>query len=164
MSITFSLTIIKGGEVGRTFRVDRPSAAMGRHSGQNDIVLDDPYISSKHAKVVFNSGRFFLEDLGSTNKTFVNGVALVPGKAVALSDGMEFTLGKTGFRFSCKPTLTSAPAEKKKAPKPAGFKDKVEQMLLKSGKHKLLRYTPVLLGIALWAIVMAIFWFVTMTL
>ena len=161
MSITYSLTIVKGGKVGQTFKVDRPNAALGRHSGHNDIVLTDPYISSQHARILYNSGQFFLEDLGSTNKTFVNGVALIPNKPVALFNGMEFVLGKTGFRFQHKPR-----------PQPTDTKSKKSSSNGKSGflslqgfhAKNIVQYTPVLLGIALWALVVVIFWVISITL
>ncbi len=161
MSITYSLTIVKGGKVGQTFKVDRPNAALGRHAGHNDVVLNDPYISSQHARILFNSGQFFLEDLGSTNKTFINGVALIPNKPVALSDGMEFVLGKTGFRFKYKPNLQPSVT---KAQKPSSRGKELLLKLQGFQPKKLIQYTPVLLGIALWAIVVVIFWVVSMTL
>lgn len=163
MSITFSLTIIKSGKPGQTFTVDQQHAAMGRHSEYNDIVINDPYISSKHARITFNSGRFYLEDLGSTNKTFVNGVALAPSKPVALSDGMEFTLGKTGFCFHYQPSKEPAPVNKKEMGRVAAVKELFGAVLHDLNKKKI-RYTPVLLGIVLWALVMVLFLFVKTTL
>lgn len=158
MSISYSLTIIRGGKVGQRFQLNRQMAAIGRHTGYNDIVLNDPYISSRHARIFINSGQFYLEDLGSTNKTFVNGVALIPNTPVAISDGMEFTLGKTGFRFQFKPTRTQPAKQRKQAAKskPHGRKHR------KVTARNLLRYTPVMLGIALWAVVVIVFWIITM--
>ncbi len=159
MSISYSLTMIKGGKTGQRYQLDRQTAALGRHTGYNDIVLKDPYISSRHARIIFNSGQFYLEDLGSTNKTFVNGVALIPNKPIAISDGMEFTLGKTGFRFHCKPTRVRPAKPQRRRSKRINFKRKMKQF----DSRKLLRYTPVMLGIALWAVVVIVFWIVSLS-
>ena len=45
---------------------------IGRES-HNDVVLIDPEASRKHAQISFQAGRYVVEDLGSTNGTFVNG-------------------------------------------------------------------------------------------
>ena len=160
MSKSYSLTVLKGLESGQTFRLDRIKAALGRHAGQNDIVLRDPYISSKHAQIIYKAGRFFIEDLGSTNKTFINGVALIPGKPVALSDGMEFILGETELRFNYKPKLAQSGPRKKKV---AGKKyNRIARMMQNFNIKNYIRFTPIILGIVIWAAVVIIFWIVTM--
>ena len=45
---------------------------VGRESF-NDIVVYDPEVSRRHAQITFQEGRYIIEDLGSTNGTFVNG-------------------------------------------------------------------------------------------
>jgi pSer/pThr/pTyr-binding forkhead associated (FHA) protein len=158
MSISYSLTIIKGGKVGQSFQLDRQMAALGRHTAYNDIILNDPYISSRHARIIFNSGQFYLEDLGSTNKTFVNGVALIPNKPVAITDGMDFTLGKTTFRFQYKATKKRPITRKKNLPQ----NKKRDRKSRKNGNKKMLHLTPIMLGILLWAVVVIVFLIVTM--
>ena len=167
MSTSYSLTVLKGLESGQTFRLSRIKAALGRHAGQNDIVLRDPYISSKHAQIIYKAGRFFIEDLGSTNKTFINGVALIPGKPVALSDGMEFILGETELRFNYRPKLTqSGPSKKQSGPmkkKVTGKKyNRIARMMQNFNIKNYIRFTPIILGIVIWAAVVIIFWIVTM--
>lgn len=39
----------------------------------NDIVLDDPTVTREHAIISYSQGEFWIEDLGSTNKTYLNG-------------------------------------------------------------------------------------------
>lgn len=54
-------------------RVDREVVRIGR-SSENDIVLKNmPLASRQHAQVYQHRGLFFIEDLGSTNGTYVNG-------------------------------------------------------------------------------------------
>ena len=68
------------------------SVLVGR-SRQCSLRLDAPSISSRHARVGYESGEFWIEDLGSTNGTFVNQqqisgrVNVAPG--VAISFGRE---------------------------------------------------------------------------
>jgi hypothetical protein len=70
-----------------------PGLTLGR-GADNDIVLDDGYVSTHHARLVPPST---LVDLASTNGSLVNGAALV-GR-VRLHPGDEFQLGTTRFRY-----------------------------------------------------------------
>ncbi|MCA9564739.1 MAG: FHA domain-containing protein, partial [Myxococcales bacterium] len=65
-------------------------------SGENDIVFNRPTVSSFHARIFWSPQRsaWFLEDIGSTNGTFVRGVKLVPNQPVAISLGDNISLGK----------------------------------------------------------------------
>ncbi len=63
-----------------------------------DIVIGDKYLSVKNTRIFKNSGKFFLEDLGSTNGTYLNGKKL-GDKAVELLDGDKISLGRTNFLF-----------------------------------------------------------------
>ena len=58
---------------------------IGR-SSNNDIVLDDPAVSRRHAKISFENGDFWIEDLDSTNKTYFNGNLLLSKQKFKDSD------------------------------------------------------------------------------
>lgn len=47
------------------------TTVLGREA-INDIVLHDPEVSRRHAQITYQGGRYFIEDLGSTNGTFIN--------------------------------------------------------------------------------------------
>ncbi len=68
---------------------------IGR-SPASDLVLDDPFVSQTHARVVPRGQLHFVEDLGSTNGTFVNGREVV--EAQLLLDA-EVRIGETIFRY-----------------------------------------------------------------
>ncbi|HMK92151.1 MAG TPA: FHA domain-containing protein [Thermoleophilia bacterium] len=68
---------------------------IGR-SPTSDLVLDDPYVSQTHARVVPRGQLHFVEDLGSTNGTFVNGREVVEGQLLL---DAELRVGETVFRY-----------------------------------------------------------------
>lgn len=53
-------------------RVDVDNAVVIGRSPECDLRLDDNYLSSRHARVANDSGDLSIEDLGSTNGTYVN--------------------------------------------------------------------------------------------
>ncbi|NIO00422.1 MAG: FHA domain-containing protein, partial [Anaerolineae bacterium] len=52
----------------------------------NDIVLNDAEVSRQHARLTQTPGGYVLEDLGSTNGTFVNGERLVAPRVLSAGD------------------------------------------------------------------------------
>jgi hypothetical protein len=66
---------------------------------ENDIVLPDAYVSRKHAKISFENGVYVIEDLNSTNGTFVNGNDVKGKGKQPLKDGDELRFGTTVFKF-----------------------------------------------------------------
>jgi len=71
-------------------------AVLGRGE-QAEIRLDDPYASSAHARLVRQGGRVVLEDLGSTNGTFLN-EEMVSGPQ-PLHQGDRVRIGDSEFLF-----------------------------------------------------------------
>lgn len=63
-----------------------PITTLGR-ALTNTIILADGFVSAEHARLTQRDGRWWLEDLGSRNGTFLNEVCLGPGKAVAIVEG-----------------------------------------------------------------------------
>ena len=75
---------------GRVVPVE-PEAIIGREGC--DIVLIDPEVSRRHAALSVVDGETAIEDLGSTNGTFVNGVRIE--RPTVLSEGDSVQLGNT---------------------------------------------------------------------
>jgi len=68
---------------------DQPSSMIGREA-INDIPLNDPEVSRRHARIEFADGRYILEDLGSTNGTYLNGRRLTEAAPLKDNDVIEF--------------------------------------------------------------------------
>ena len=80
-----------------TFPLDLPEILIGRAGGKGhpEIPIVDEGVSSRHAKILFDvAGDPFLLDLGSTNGTQVNGVAVTAGLPVALKPDDRIVLGR----------------------------------------------------------------------
>ncbi|MCA9037722.1 MAG: SpoIIE family protein phosphatase [Planctomycetaceae bacterium] len=73
-------------------------ARLGRHP-DCDIQLDSNMVSRFHAQLVQESGRIYLEDLGSGNGSFVNGRQVEKHQPSPLKDGDRIKLGPLKFRF-----------------------------------------------------------------
>ncbi|MBI3652483.1 MAG: FHA domain-containing protein [Acidobacteria bacterium] len=102
------LIIERGGRVGREFSVTGIETSIGRWDADSgifpdvDLDEDDPEakISRRHARIIKHNGQFLIEDLGSTNGTFINrGRRLLPGKRHVLQHGDEVIIGKTFLKF-----------------------------------------------------------------
>ncbi|MFN2133990.1 MAG: FHA domain-containing protein [Anaerolineae bacterium] len=63
---------------GQRFAIEKRSIILGRggHNTECDIVLPERQVSRQHAEIYFESGRYYLRDLGSKNGTYVNGQAV----------------------------------------------------------------------------------------
>lgn len=103
-----ALVIERGDSPGTEFPLVEDESTIGRWDADNgvfpDVDLDahdsDAKVSRRHARIVRNNGSYYIEDLGSTNGTYVNrGRRLLPGNAQILNDGDEVIVGKTFLRF-----------------------------------------------------------------
>ena len=87
----FSLAITDGADAAKVFRIDRARVTLGRSGA--DIILNDVETSREHAALEVRGGAVYLEDLGSTNGTFVGG-SRITGQ-VELQNHQEFVVGTT---------------------------------------------------------------------
>lgn len=103
-----SLVIERGVSAGKKFPLSNVDANIGRWDADGgifpdvDLDSDDPEakVSRRHACISLRDGHYLIQDLGSTNGTFVNrGRRLAPGDSYPLNDGDEIIVGKTFLRF-----------------------------------------------------------------
>src|SRR5205823_664312 len=88
--------IAEGKEAGREFVFEQSSVLIGRTS-DCDVVLYDPGVSRKHARIFEEASAYYVEDMGSSNGTKVNGAII---KKKLLSDGDAISLGPVVFNFA----------------------------------------------------------------
>ncbi|MCP4425220.1 MAG: FHA domain-containing protein [Chloroflexi bacterium] len=90
------LVVKKGANLGAIFALLQPTVSIGR-SADNDIALNDPEISRRHAQFLRQRDGYAVQDMGSANGVFVNSqpvVGLVPiynGDVIALGATLELT-------------------------------------------------------------------------
>lgn len=79
------------------FRVKNETTSLGR-SPTSDVVLGkDDFVSGRHAQLSRHGGLLYVEDLGSTNGTFVNGRKTVGATPLRAGDTVQ--VGSTTFRY-----------------------------------------------------------------
>jgi hypothetical protein len=89
----------QGFDAGRSFQVTSYDVTVGRgdptrwRPKSGDIVLSDKTVSRPHARLFFQNGNWNIQDLNSTNATYVDGTLVPPNQSYALQDGSEVTLG-----------------------------------------------------------------------
>lgn len=90
------LEVIKGDEEGKIFYIDQGDAVIGRHE-ECDIEVQDREISRKHLRIFCENRRWFVQDLGSTNGTYVNKLRV---DRYMVNPGDKIKAGQTQFRFN----------------------------------------------------------------
>lgn len=83
------------GQVTQRFVIDQPEVVIGRDP-QSNIVLSDHGVSRRHARIFQTETDFVIEDLGSSNGTYVDGVPVV---SCVLHGGDSVQVGHTLFLF-----------------------------------------------------------------
>jgi hypothetical protein len=89
------LIIIYGAHLGKRYRLGPERMLIGRING-SDILIDDSSVSREHAIIERKDGRFILEDLKSTNGTFINGEFV---DVRVLNHGDKIRVGNTVLQF-----------------------------------------------------------------
>lgn len=90
------ILVTDGPLAGTTIPLGQASIIVGR-SPDSALVLDDSYSSSRHARFFREDGQWFVEDLQSTNGTFVRGQRI--DQPIALQAGMKVVIGQTTFEL-----------------------------------------------------------------
>ncbi len=89
------LEVTEGLDQGSVFDIANKTITIGRDD-VCDMILTDEHVSLKHCQVVFRNDHFTVIDLGSLNKTMVNGNVYVQKN---LSNGDIISIGKTKLMF-----------------------------------------------------------------
>jgi predicted component of type VI protein secretion system len=96
VSQQFQLAMRSGPTMGKAYGLGKSEITIGRDPS-NDIVINEAEVSRKHARLLFQDELYVLEDLGSTNGTFVNDHRLTspqtlqPGDMILLGENISIT-------------------------------------------------------------------------
>jgi pSer/pThr/pTyr-binding forkhead associated (FHA) protein len=97
------LLILSSQNLGTTYIIDKNEITIGRDDSCT-IQLSDPEVSNVHCKITVRDEKtFILEDLDSTNGTFLNKKPIKKGTHIFYSD--RLVIGKTVFRFFLEESL-----------------------------------------------------------
>ena len=89
---SFRLIVRRGPQPNQIYELTKGVVTLGRDI-TNDIVINDPEVSRHHCRLTQGGGGYTVEDLGSTNGTFVNGQRLTGARP--LQPGDMLGLGET---------------------------------------------------------------------
>lgn len=93
------LVIMEGKHAGERYAL-QPTTDIGRGAG-NVIQLDDETVSAQHARISYQGGQWWLEDLASRNGTMVN--ELMIQEPLVITYGDELSLGRVSARMESGP-------------------------------------------------------------
>jgi pSer/pThr/pTyr-binding forkhead associated (FHA) protein len=97
--VTGRLVVVKSPDLveGGDYELDSAQLTIGR-GGQNDITIrSDEYASARHARFEPRQDGVWVQDLGSTNGTYLNGARL--DRPRRLADGDVIRIGETDLRY-----------------------------------------------------------------
>jgi predicted component of type VI protein secretion system len=100
---SFKLTLQSGSGSGTEYPLEKSELFLGRDLS-NDIVINDSEVSRRHARLVLSGNTYTIEDLGSTNGTFLRGqrigvpVALMPGETILIGEKVLLRFDASGLQ------------------------------------------------------------------
>jgi hypothetical protein len=95
-STATKLVIIEGEKTGQMVRLERREITIGR-SPDSDLIVDDEYASTHHAKLILINNDWLIQDLNSTNGTYLDGSRVGTPAVVKLNTPVR--VGKTVFEL-----------------------------------------------------------------
>src|SRR5690349_2348821 len=109
----FALRFISGKYQGGEFPLPVNREIVVGRSSELDMVLVEDMVSRRHAKIIVTDDQIFIQDLGSTNGTFVNGEKI---KRAKLSEGDRILIGTSIIKLvAADPSSTAASPQKMEA-------------------------------------------------
>lgn len=122
------LTVRRPGVPSVDIPIETTEFVIGRQPNEVDLVLEDDWVSKRHAKITMDErGYFRLDDMGSQNGIKYEGR---PVRRLNLVDGDKFSIGKTEFVFHAIMNRSTAPADapppKAKTAPPRGASSRIE--------------------------------------
>ena len=174
----FQFVMRSGPTPGVTFPLDGDQLTIGRDSS-NGVAINDAEVSRKHSRLSFQGGKYVIEDLGSTNGTFVNGqrlagpVGLKAGDVVSLGeqivlmyDAINMDPGATVAVSRKSARVEPPPAQSYQQPAPVYAANPAPAYSPPPAAGKKTNLTPILIGVGVLFFICAcagFFWWVDST-
>lgn len=131
--MAYQLVMKTGPAPGKIYTLDKTDITIGREAG-SDVFVNDVEVSRQHARLVSQFGDYVLEDLDSTNGTFVNGLRITgqrilkPGDTLFLGENISLSYEEVSFDPNAtqvnlaEPISRAEPAQQEiRAPKEAQY-------------------------------------------
>lgn len=115
-SQTYRLVMLSGPAQGRSYELIKDEISIGRDEA-NDIVINQIEISRKHARLSKQASGYVIEDLGSTNGTYINGTRLIgphllrPGETITLAEKVTLEFKSLSATDATLPITAAVPPE-----------------------------------------------------
>ena len=94
--------------------IDKANFLVGRDAESAQLVIEHKAVSTAHAAITFEDKRFYLEDLGSSNGTFLNGDRLPPNQKVELKPESHVRFGSIDALFVTDADAEGRPSEERR--------------------------------------------------
>ena len=152
----FQLTMRSGPNPGTVYTLDGDQLHIGRESS-NEIAVNDAEVSRRHARLTFQGGKYVLEDMGSTNGTFVNGQRLTgprvlkSGEVISLGEQIVFVYetvsSDPGATMVSPRSVPEARPVSAPPPPPQAFAGEVPASQSEAATPKKLNPVPIAIGV-----------------
>jgi pSer/pThr/pTyr-binding forkhead associated (FHA) protein len=169
----YQLTMRAGPKPGTVFTLEGEQLSIGRDSS-NEIAVNDAEVSRRHTRLTFQGGKYVVEDMGTTNGTYVNGQRLTgprvlkSGEVISLGEKIELVYESVetdpgATMVSSKKAAVPRAAAAVPPPAPQAYAGQVPASPPDSGPGK--KTNPVPIVIAVGAVVLvcaciAFFWYI----
>jgi hypothetical protein len=90
------IVVTAGEKIGTEIALSGRQLTIGR-AGDSDLVVDDEFTSTHHAKLVFINGEWLIQDLDSTNGTLLDGKKITTTTVVPMNT--QVRVGQTSFEL-----------------------------------------------------------------
>ena len=163
----FQLIMRSGPTPGASFILEGDQLTIGRDA-TNEITINDAEISRRHARLTFQGGKYVLEDLGSTNGTFVNGQRLAGPRVLKAGEVVQFgeqimlvfevttiDAGATMVSPRASAAVPSTPRPAAPVPPPAEYVGSVPASPAPSAvaPAKKMNLTPIIIGVVVFMLI-----------
>jgi signal transduction histidine kinase/ActR/RegA family two-component response regulator len=105
------LFVLNGPEKGAVHDLNEEILFLGR-APDNHIHINDKHVSRRHLKIVQKGDRYFIEDLRSTNGTYIRDKQISPGKVFEVREGVPIGVGNVFFSLGKEYKRDIAPLQK----------------------------------------------------